>query len=174
MIKMEYQRSWNPSTIEKNFERTCVCIGHMQNQSWNNLQRQQHQVYEFWVYLWAWKSSCPPKHSKTIWKSKKSSDQNPQQNETCFEYPRSKPAQKLKIKEQKVYVFSSVSMKLLVPLTTKTNARNWTTNWNWNVTYVANFCVRLIKNQPNMYVKIALLKTNKHLLVIYTITFNAL
>ena len=31
-----------------------------------------------------------------------------------------------------------------------------------------------IKIEPNIYAKIALLKANKHLLVIYTMTFNAL
>ena len=107
-------------------------------------------------------------------KIQRSSDQNPQQTGTCFSYPRSKPLPTSWKSKNKKWELFRVSMKLLVPLTTKTNVRNWTTNWNRNVTYVANFCVKFIKNQPNMYPKIVLLKTNKHLLVIHAITLNAL
>ena len=57
----------------------------------------------------------------------------------------------MKIRE-KVDVVSNVSMKFLVLLTTKTNARNWTTKSNRNVTYAANFLCK-VHHKSTKYVR---------------------
>ena len=114
------------------------------------------------------------KHSTTIWKSKWPSDQSPQENETCFEYPRMKPPPTIENQRKKWMLFQMCRWNCWYCWLQKQTRETEQQSQIEMSPMQPIFHVKFIINQPNMYVKIALLQTNKHLLVIYTIIFNAL